>query len=81
MLSYNFIIHSGKGGLIDTIGNNGLVIDKDEDLNKTFEKFIKVYDDISNNYSLLEKNKKYVITNFNIKTRSYNFNQLILNEK
>ena len=81
MLCDNFIIHSGKGGLIDTIGNNGLVIDNNHNFDNTIDKFTKIYKDILNDNSLLEKNKKHIATNFNINSRSLNFNQLILNDK
>lgn len=81
MLCNNFIIHSGKGGLADTIGDNGLVIDDFNNMNDYFLKFIDINDNLFEYKVTLEKNKNFVKNNYTIQTRSLNFNLLISYEK
>lgn len=81
MLCNNYIIHSGKGGLADTIGNNGLVIDDFNNINDYFLKFIDINENLTDYKVTLETNKNFVNTNFTIQTRSLNLNILISYEK
>ena len=81
MLFNNYIIHSGKGGLADTIGDNGLVIDDFNDINDYFLKFIDINENLTDYKVTLENNKNFVKNNFTIQTRSLNFNSLISYEK
>ena len=81
MFCNNFIIHSGKGGLADTIGNNGLVINDFNNINDYFLKFIYINENLSYYNNILENNNIFVKNNFTIQTRSLNFNLLISYEK
>jgi glycosyltransferase involved in cell wall biosynthesis len=81
MLCNNFIIHSGKGGLDDTIGNNGLVINDFNNINDYILKFVDINENLSSYKNILETNKYFVKNNFTLQTRSLNFNLLISHDK
>jgi len=77
MICRNYIIHSGKGGLIDTIGENGLIVKN----NYTKENVILALDRILKNYSSeiknLDLNRNFVKNKFHIKERASNFDKII----
>ena len=73
----NYIIHSGKGGLIDTVGNNGYLVN---DLNKfddLIDHILSINFDFSIINPLLIQNSIKVQNLFSTKTRSDNFKRIL----
>lgn len=71
----NIVIHSGKGGLKDSVGNHGIILDIENDLIKQIPNLyrdIKNVDDVS-----LEKGKEYIFQNFAYEKRKQDFFNII----
>ena len=75
----NLILHSGNGGLKDTIADKGFIV-KDF---VYFQDAIRIFNDLNlnfnNNNKLLEANWKVVINQFSSQSRSKYFKELIKN--
>lgn len=77
LTAQNIVIHSGRGGLADSINNHGVYIDIDN-LNK--ENFEKIYLElISKNKYNIEHTSKYVNAKFSNEKRKYIFKNAFSN--
>jgi glycosyltransferase involved in cell wall biosynthesis len=77
MICRNYIIHSGKGGLKDTIGENGLIVKQNNYFTNTIKALNQVYKNYSSEIKNLDRNREYVKDKFNIKERATNFVKII----
>lgn len=77
MICRNIIIHSGKGGLSDTIGERGILISKNDSLNKVVQSIESVFNNLELNSIELEENKEFVENKFQINQRALNFEKII----
>lgn len=77
MICNNFIIHSGKGGLIDTIGDNGLKVESKDSYINVANSIHNIYQNYSIFSNEIENNKNYIFQKFDLKDRSMNFNKII----
>lgn len=71
----NIVIHSGKGGLKETMKNFGITIDIDGDLEKQTN---FIYDKLSNfNHVQLTKGQKHIEVNYSNITRQKDFEKIL----
>ena len=76
----NFIIHTNKGGLKDTIQDNGLIFNESLTYDEFSNEFMNIDNQLESYSFLLEKNKKHVIDKFSLTQRAINLKLLINNE-
>jgi glycosyltransferase involved in cell wall biosynthesis len=81
MISENIIIHSGKGGLVDTIADNGILVNNFDSIYATVELIDNIYKNARFFSHKLEMNKLLVKSKFNITERAFNFNKIIHEDK
>lgn len=80
MFFKNFIIHSGEGGLKDTIRDGGLIVTNKQSEKQIAKEIMNINNNINNVLPILDKNKDFVNENFSLNTRSQNFKLTIENE-
>jgi len=80
MMLRNYIFHTAVGGLKDTVGERGYVVEDRRDYFDSLEVFFT----ISNNYNdycdLLEENRKFIIDQFSREARINYFRKLIIDD-
>ena len=81
MISENIIIHSGKGGLVDTIADNGILVNNFDSINATVQLIDNIYKNTTSFSHKIEMNKLLVKSKFNISERAFNFNKIIHEDK
>ncbi len=67
----NIVLHSGKGGLQDVIGNDGVYISDNQKI-ESIKKMIEDYDT-----AILKQAEKRILLNFSIEKRQKDFEQII----
>jgi glycosyltransferase involved in cell wall biosynthesis len=72
-----FIVHSGKGGLKDTIGDNGYIVDETKETDSVVLDLLKISSDYYRYESLLNSNSRKVDHLFSSSTRANNFKSVI----
>lgn len=77
MLYENIIVHTGKGGMKDTIGNLGILIENPSETKIIGNKIYEINKNIEFFKNELITNKKLVINNYPITARANNFNLII----
>jgi glycosyltransferase involved in cell wall biosynthesis len=77
MVCRNYIIHSGRGGLADTIGENGLIVNKDDSVTNVIFALDRICKNYSTEINKLDRNRNYVKNKFHIKERASNFDKII----
>lgn len=75
----NYIFHTGKGGLMDTVGINGYIIDDINNVSKVVDEFQRINHDFESFDSLLFENTLKVNELFSTNSRSANFKNIIEN--
>ena len=80
MFFKNFIVHSGKGGLKDTIRDGGLIVTNEQSDKQIAKEVMNINDNLNNYFTTLNKNKDFVNQNFSLNTRSKNFKLTIKND-
>lgn len=73
----SFIVHSGKGGLKDTIADNGYLVDETKDIEVVVQDLIKISSSFYKFEPLLTRNSNKVYNLFSSSTRAYNFKLVI----
>lgn len=76
LASGNIVIHSGKGGLMDAIGNNGIIIQDLDDFEKTADIIIELQK--LNSSKSIEKGIEYVRSNFKYEKRLKDFEKILI---
>jgi len=73
MINGCYIIHSNVGGLKDTIGENGLIINNFDNYPEIVNSFIDSDSNYTNNESIIIENQKNVIEKYSIFSRANYF--------
>jgi hypothetical protein len=73
MINRCYIIHSNVGGLKDTIGENGLIIDNFDNYPEIVNSFIDSDSNYTNNESIIIENQKKVFEKYSIFSRANYF--------
>lgn len=73
----NYIIHSGKGGLIDTVGNNGYLLNDFNNVDNLVDDILSINSNFSIINPLLNQNSIKVQDLFSTKTRADNFKSIL----
>jgi len=71
------IFHSNVGGLKDTIGNNGIILDNDLDYFKCSDIIISNIFEINNTIYNLQENRNKVFSLYTIESRTLYFKQIL----
>lgn len=75
LASGNIVIHTGKGGLMDGIGDNGILVE-DEDYEKIALKIKKVLSDPEFHLKMINQGIKHVSENFRYEKRLADFRKI-----
>ncbi|PTR01587.1 glycosyltransferase involved in cell wall biosynthesis [Mucilaginibacter yixingensis] len=75
----NYIFHTGKGGLKDTVENRGCIIEPNVGPSVAVQLFDNLEKDYDINNPLLESNRQHILTRFSRKSRSDYFKEIISN--
>lgn len=73
MINGCYIIHSNVGGLKDTIGENGLIIDNFDSYSEIVNSFINSDNNYTNNEQIIIENQKNVLEKYSIYSRANYF--------
>lgn len=75
LASGNIVIHSGKGGLADSVSKYGVLININDEISKQVEEIYKQINGF--NYNKLEEAKIYISQNFSMEKRLKDFRLII----
>lgn len=73
----NYIFHTGKGGLIDTVGDNGYLVNDIINIDKVVNEFLRINSELSNFESFLNENSLKVNDLYSTATRAINFKSIL----
>lgn len=79
MILHNYIFHTGKGGLLDTIGEKGCLINDTNNIEEIVREFEEVIRNDNNEDIMLIENANKVKELFSTLSRSNNFKTIIKN--